>query len=107
MKIYKKSMLIEESDNVVVAVEPIQAGECTLVAGEEITANEYIKEGHKIARVDIEKGAEIIKYGVHIGVATQPRRSAWSCLCLSSAGRSCLLPLRKVISALTVRFWYF
>ena len=44
MKIYKKSMLIEESDNVAVAVEPIQAGECTLVAGEEITANEYIKE---------------------------------------------------------------
>ena len=43
MKIYKKSMLIEESDNVAVAVEPIQAGECTLVAGEEITANEYIK----------------------------------------------------------------
>ena len=38
MKIYKKSMLIEESDNVAVAVEPIQAGECTLVAGEEITA---------------------------------------------------------------------
>ena len=61
-------MLIEESDNVAVAVEPIQAGECTLVAGE---ANEYIKEGHKIARTDIEKGAEIIKYGVHIGVATQ------------------------------------
>lgn len=48
-------MLIEESDNVAVAVEPIQAGECTLVAGEEITANEYIKEGHKIARTDIEK----------------------------------------------------
>ena len=34
MKIYKKSMLIEESDNVAVAVEPIQAGECTLVAGD-------------------------------------------------------------------------
>ena len=78
MKTYKKSMLIEESDNVVVAVEPIQAGECTLVAGEEITANEYIKEGHKIARVDIEKGAEIIKYGVHIGVATQPiKKGVW------------------------------
>ena len=68
---YKRSMLIEEIDNVAVAVEPIQAGECTLVAGEELTANEFIKEGHKIARVDIEKGAEIMKYGVHIGVATQ------------------------------------
>ena len=75
---YKKSMLIEEIDNVAVAVEPIQAGECTLVAGQELTANEFIKEGHKIARVDIEKGAEIIKYGVHIGVATQPiRKGDW------------------------------
>lgn len=78
MKTYKKSMLIEESDNVAVAVEPIQAGERTLAGGEEITASEYIKEGHKIARVDIEKGAEIIKYGVHIGVATQPiKKGEW------------------------------
>lgn len=75
---YKKSMLIEEIDNVAVAVEPIQGGECTLVAGEELVANEFIKEGHKIARVDIEKGQEIIKYGVHIGVATQPiKKGDW------------------------------
>ena len=71
---YKKSMLIEESDNVAVAVEPIQAGEQTLVGGEVLTANEFIKEGHKIARTDIAKGAEIIKYGVHIGTATQDIR---------------------------------
>ena len=71
MNILKKSMLIEPHDNVAVAVEPIEAGEVTLVAGEELTANQFIKEGHKIARVDIPKGGEIIKYGVHIGVATQ------------------------------------
>lgn len=71
MNILKKSMLIEPHDNVAVAVEPIEAGEATLVAGEELTANQFIKEGHKIARVDIPKGGEIIKYGVHIGVATQ------------------------------------
>ena len=75
---YKKSMLIEESDNVAVAVEPIQAGEQTLVGGEVLTANEFIKEGHKIARTDIAKGAEIIKYGVHIGTATQDiRKGDW------------------------------
>lgn len=67
----KKSMLIADGDNVVVAVEPIEQGEKTLVGGEPLTANEFIKEGHKIARSDIAKGAEIIKYGVHIGVATQ------------------------------------
>ena len=67
---YKRSMLIEQQDNVAVAVEPIQAGEQTKVADEIITANAFIKEGHKIARCDIKKGDEIIKYGVHIGVAT-------------------------------------
>ena len=71
MSILKKSMLIEPHDNVAVAVEPIEAGEATMVGGEEIVANQFIKEGHKIARTDIAKGDEIIKYGVHIGVATQ------------------------------------
>lgn len=78
MGIYKKSMLIEESDNVAVAVEPIQPGESTLIGGETVTASEFIKEGHKIARADIAKGAEIVKYGVHIGVATQDiKRGDW------------------------------
>ena len=78
MENFKKSMLIEPEDNVAVAVEPIQAGESTLAGGEKLTANEFIKEGHKIARMDIEKGAEIIKYGVHIGVATQPiKKGDW------------------------------
>ena len=67
----KKSMLIEPNDNVAVAVEPIEAGDYTMVAGEKLTANQFIKEGHKIARVDIAKGGEILKYGVHIGVASK------------------------------------
>ena len=78
MSDFKRSMLIEDADNVVVAVEPIQAGERTLVAGEPLAANEFIKEGHKIARTDIEQGAEIIKYGVHIGVAVRPiKKGDW------------------------------
>ena len=67
----KKSMLIEPNDNVAVAVEPIEAGDYTMVAGEKLTANQFIKDGHKIARVDIAKGGEILKYGVHIGVASK------------------------------------
>lgn len=74
----KRSMLIEKEDNVAVAVEPIEAGEGTMVAGEVIIANDFIKEGHKIARCDIAKGGEIIKYGVHIGVATAPiKKGDW------------------------------
>lgn len=70
MATYKKSMLIEPIDNVAVMVEPIEAGEKTMAGDIELTANEFIKEGHKIAKVDIKKGDEIVKYGVHIGVAT-------------------------------------
>ncbi len=66
----KRSMLIEPNDNVAIAVDPIEAGEQTKVADEILTANEFIKEGHKIARWDIKKGEEIVKYGVHIGIAT-------------------------------------
>ena len=54
----KRSMLIEKEDNVAVAVEPIEAGEGTMVAGEVIIANDFIKEGHKIARCDIAKGGK-------------------------------------------------
>ncbi len=74
----KNSMLIEVEDNVAVAIEPIEKGESSMVAGEVIVANEFIKEGHKIARVDIPKGVEIIKYGVHIGVSTAPiKKGDW------------------------------
>ena len=49
MSALKRSMLIEPHDNVAVAVEPIGAGE-------ELIANQFIKEGHKIARADIPQG---------------------------------------------------
>lgn len=90
MSILKKSMLIEPHDNVAVAVEPIEAGEATMVGGEEIVANQFIKEGHKIARTDIAKGDEIIKYGVHIGVATQDIKRA-----TGSTRTTCMMTSRR------------
>lgn len=74
----KKTMLIEEKDNVAVASESIEPGEGAMVAGEVIIANDFIKEGHKIARYDIPKGTEIIKYGVHIGISIAPiKKGDW------------------------------
>lgn len=74
----KKSMLIEPEDNVAVAIEPIEKGEGTMVAGEVITANEFIKEGHKIAKKDMPEGTEVIKYGVHIGITKAPvKKGDW------------------------------
>lgn len=67
------AMIIDPKDNVVVAIEPIQAGDevsymldgqaCSLTAATDVTIY------HKLARTDIAKGEPICKYGQHIGVA--------------------------------------
>jgi altronate dehydratase len=46
--------------------------------GETITALDDIPASHKIARVDIATGAEIIKYGEIVAVSTRDiRRGEW------------------------------
>ncbi|GKI14833.1 D-galactarate dehydratase [Oscillospiraceae bacterium] len=67
------AMIIDPKDNVVVAIEPIKAGDevsymlegqtCSLYAATDVTIY------HKLARADIAKGEPICKYGQHIGVA--------------------------------------
>ena len=49
----RNAMLINEKDNVIVAIEPLSD----------------IPMYHKIARVPIKAGSEIIKYGEYIGEA--------------------------------------
>ena len=67
------ALIIDENDNVVVAIEPITKGshvsyalkndEITIVALDDITIY------HKVARNDIRKGASVLKYGERIGEA--------------------------------------
>ena len=59
---------INEQDNVAIAVHDIAAG--TVVA-EGLTARQDIPQAHKIALCDIEKGGEIIRYGVVLGYAKE------------------------------------
>ena len=66
----KVTMLIDGSDNVAVAIENIEKGENAKVGTELITANDFIKTGHKIARRPIKAGEMIIKYGTVIGKAS-------------------------------------
>ena len=69
----RNAMIIEPADNVVVAIEPIHAGEtiCYTCGSEEkvLTALEDITIYHKAAAVDIRAGEPVIKYGEHIGAA--------------------------------------
>lgn len=60
------SIQIKEQDNVAVAVHDLPEG-TVLESG--VTTREFIPQAHKIALTDIEKGGEIIRYGVALGYA--------------------------------------
>lgn len=57
---------LDERDNVAVALTPLKAGEEVLA----VTVAEPIALGHKLALVAIPEGAEVIKYGEVVGIAT-------------------------------------
>ena len=69
------AMIIDSKDNVAVAIEPIAKGETAtyVCEGKEVSlpALEDITIYHKLATRDIRKGAPVVKYGEHIGVATE------------------------------------
>lgn len=69
------SLLIDNNDNVVVAVKNLNKGNEVLYQKEteikKLIINDNIKFGHKISIKKIKKGEKIIKYGAVIGKATQ------------------------------------
>lgn len=71
----KYAKIIASFDNVVTVVADCEAGDQVTVkyAGKETAhpCNEAVPFGHKIAIVDIPKGAKIVKYGEDIGSATR------------------------------------
>ncbi|WP_312942744.1 UxaA family hydrolase [Oscillibacter sp.] len=68
------ALIVDPRDNVIVAIEPIAAGDTVtyLVSGKpaSLTATEDIIIYHKLAIHAIQKGEPVIKYGEHIGAAT-------------------------------------
>ena len=72
----KKVFVVEKQDNVGTAVgEPIRAGDTIgtegRISGATVTARADVPYGHKIALVDIAKGAQVTKYGLSIGSALE------------------------------------
>jgi galactarate dehydratase len=66
---------INDKDNVAITVSAISAG--TIIV-DDITANEDIPQGHKIALYDLSAGDAIIRYGVTLGYALQPiKKGDW------------------------------
>lgn len=72
----RNAVLIDDADNVVVAIEPISAGSPVDYVDREgksfeLVAADDIPLYHKAARCPIAKGESVVKYGEYIGVATQ------------------------------------
>ncbi len=67
-----KVLVINEKDNVAVAIEDVVKGERLVFQGDEITALEDIDKGHKVAVRDIALNEDVIKYGYPIGHSVKP-----------------------------------
>jgi hypothetical protein len=65
-------LLLDEHDDIMVAVAPIRRGEWITVAGQKVQMSVDIGLGHKIARRRLEPGAQLHKYGASIGSVTKP-----------------------------------
>ena len=63
--------LVDDADDVAVALRALEPGESLEVAGSELRIKEPIPRGHKVALRDIAQGAPVRKYGWPIGAATQ------------------------------------
>ena len=68
------ALMLSKADNVATAIEDIDAGmEVSVRLGKEerkVNALERIPFGFKIAVADISKGAQVVKYGEPIGLAS-------------------------------------
>ena len=68
------TLMIDPVDNVVVALTDLPQGETLRWEGANgamVEAADAIPFGHKVAILPIAKGAQVIKYGASIGVATK------------------------------------
>jgi len=79
MCVKKLALHVNPEDNVLVALENIEKGEIASAKdGTEVMANEFIKQGHKIAISDIKKNDSVIKYAYSIGPASADiKRGDW------------------------------
>jgi hypothetical protein len=66
-----KLLLLDPADNVLVAIQALEAGDVLTVAGRRVTMPQRLTLGHKLAARAIRAGEKILKYRVPIGSATR------------------------------------
>ncbi len=63
--------MLDPADNVLVAIQALEAGDTVTVAGRMVTVPARLALGHKLAARAIRAGERILKYRVPIGSATR------------------------------------
>jgi len=66
-----KLLLLDPGDNVLVAIQTLEAGDTVTVAGKPVNMPARFTLGHKLAARAIRAGEKILKYRVPIGSATR------------------------------------
>ena len=66
-----KLLLLDPADNVLVAIQTLEAGDTLSLAGQRVNVPARLTLGHKLAARAIRAGEKILKYRVPIGSATQ------------------------------------
>ena len=66
----RRLLLLDEADNVLVAIARLRVGETILLEGDGVVMPADLPIGHKLARRAITAGEKIVKYGAPIGSAT-------------------------------------
>lgn len=64
-------LLLDDADNVLVAIQTLEAGTVLTVANQSVTVPQRLTLGHKLAARAIRAGDKILKYRVAIGSATR------------------------------------
>ncbi|MEN8829471.1 MAG: UxaA family hydrolase [Lentimonas sp.] len=65
---------LHPDDTIYVLIRALDAGEVLVINGVEYTNEASLSLGHKIAACDMVAGDKVLKYGVSIGLASQPIR---------------------------------
>jgi hypothetical protein len=66
-----KLLLLDPADNVLVAIQTLEAGDILTVGGQRVNMPTRLTLGHKLAARTIPAGEKILKYRVPIGSATR------------------------------------
>ena len=66
-----KLLLLDPADNVLVAIQTLEAGDTLSLAGQRVNVPARLTLGHKLAARAIRAGEKILKYRVPIGSATR------------------------------------